>query len=107
MSGLDQRLAQFIDGLSISFLGIVMVFFVLLVLIALITLIGKWNQYLEKKDQTSCDVEANCIEEVTSSTKALQQDDTEVIAVITATLASMMGTSTDQLVVRSLRKVNR
>ena len=48
----------------------------------------------------------NAIAQIVSNEEENVEDDLELIAVITAAIAASEGTSTDGLVVRSIRKVN-
>ena len=102
----QENFNSFINGFSVFLTGVVMVFIALLILIVLIKIVGMVVARLEGKKETPV------IKEVVEEVKVVKpaekvQDDLELIAVITATIAASLGTTSDQLVVRSLRKVNR
>ena len=59
----------------------------------------------QKEDTASVGVD-NAIAQIVSNEEENVEDDLELIAVITAAIAASEGTSTDGLVVRSIRKVN-
>ena len=101
----------FIDGLSVFLIGVSMVFMVLLLLIFLIKCVGWVVGTIENKhfikselEMPSTPVKEN---EYKQEDLMVKENDLEIIAVITATIAASLGTTTDQLQVRSLRQVNR
>lgn len=109
----NERIGAFVDGLGTFFIGIIMVFMTLLLLIILIKLVGivvakiENRKLLKTVSASSTKVE---IEEPKSVVTVAQQeisDEKELVAVITAAIAASLGTTTDKLQVRSLRKVER
>ena len=81
--------------------------FVVLIFISFIISLFKYisvfeNRKKEQKEDTASVGVDNAIAQVVSN----EEDDLELIAVITAAIAASEGTSTDGLVVRSIRKVN-
>lgn len=108
----QESFGNFVSGLSVFLTGVIMVFFALLLLIILIKVIGMVVERLEQKtvQQKEVAVAPAKVEPVVVAPVAAQQetvDELELVAVITAAIAASLGTTTDQLVVRSLRKVNR
>lgn len=101
----------FIDGLSVFLIGVSMVFMVLLLLIFLIKCIGWVVGAIENKHFSKEEIEMPSIpikeNEIKQETSFIKEDDLEIIAVITATIAASLETTTDRLQVRSLRQVNR
>ncbi|MBP3769264.1 MAG: OadG family protein [Lachnospira sp.] len=85
--------------------------FVVLIFISFIISLFKYISVYEnrkkeqKEDTTSVGVD-NAIAQIVSNEEENVEDDLELIAVITAAIAASEGTSTDGLVVRSIRKVN-
>ncbi|MGL4362676.1 MAG: OadG family protein [Cellulosilyticaceae bacterium] len=104
---------EFIGGFSVFLTGIIMVFFALVLLIFLIKIIGFCVRKLESKNQvvTQNEIKTNSvpvvINEIKEAEPELPDNELEIVAVITAVIAAQLGTTTDQLVVRSLKKVNR
>ena len=113
---MGENISSFIAGLNTFFIGIVIVFAVLVLLIFVIVLLGKVMQKFTEKPVKA---EPAPVEEVVKVTEEVKtevaatviedkkQDDLELVAVITAAIAASMGTSSDQLRVRSFRKVQR
>ncbi|MGL4736806.1 MAG: OadG family protein [Cellulosilyticaceae bacterium] len=110
---MSERIAAFVDGLSTFLIGVSMVFVALVLLILLINIVGKLvanlenrkaAQTLSKPDATP-QVVSELSEPVVSASECV--DELELIAVITATIAASLGTTSDKLQVRSLRKVER
>lgn len=97
------------DGVSTMVVGLGVVFTALIGLIIILTLTGKFFDQLEstraaqKESQAPVIVEQT-VEPVVAETP--ETDDLELVAVITATIAATMGTSADNLQVRSLRKTS-
>ena len=85
--------------------------FVVLIFISFIISLFKYisvfeNRKKEQKEDTASVGVDNAIAQVVSNEEENVEDDLELIAVITAAIAASEGTSTDGLVVRSIRKVN-
>lgn len=101
----------FIDGLSVFLIGVSMVFMVLLLLIFLIKCVGWVVGTIENRHLTKSRNEMPITPVIENQYKqeecVMKNNDLEIIAVITATIAASIGTTTDQLQVRSLRQVNR
>lgn len=84
--------------------------FVVLIFISFIISLFKYVNIIEKrksekKEDTAASGVDNAIAQIVSAEEQ-EVDDLELIAVITAAIAASEGTSTDGLVVRSIRKVN-
>lgn len=101
----------FIDGLSVFLIGVSMVFMVLLLLIFLIKCVGWVVGTIENRHLAEPGTEMSITPVIDIEYKqeecVMQDNDLEIIAVITASIAASIGTTTDQLKVRSLRQVNR
>ncbi len=99
-------------GLKVTVLGLGTTFVALFGLIIAIELINKIvNQGLENKKKQST-VEASIVEGETSGanisledTSTLDNEDEELIAVITAAIAASLNRSTHDIIVRSFRRV--
>lgn len=96
-----------IDGLAVVAIGFLMVFLILGVICLVLSLFSVVSKMSEKKkalETAKPEIKAEVIEpkaEVSEIT-----DDLELIAVITAAVAASMHTTSDKIVVRSLRKVS-
>lgn len=107
---LSLNFGAFVDGLSVFLIGVSMVFVVLLLLILLIKIIGWLVETIENKKAESIAAKTPVIKQeqveinVQDSTPV---DELELVAVITATIAASLGTTSDRLQVRSLRQINR
>ena len=98
-----------VEGLSTFAVGMGVVFLALILLVILLEMSGKFFANLDKKEaakkqSTQVVVVPEVIAPEIVGTPEI--DDLELIAVITATIAATMGTSADNLQVRSLRKTN-
>ena len=85
--------------------------FIVLIFISFIIGLFKYisvyeNRKKEQKEDTASVGVDNAIAQIVSNEEENVEDDLELIAVITAAIAASEGTSTDGLVVRSIRKVN-
>lgn len=102
------------EGLPTCILSILVVFAMLILLIAAIVLLGKIISYFvdrkKSKEETAvvkqASYDSETVKEEVAVTKC-EVDDLELVAVITAVIAAQMETTTDRLVVKSLRKVER
>ena len=95
-----------------TLIGMGTVFVVLIFISFIISLFKYISVYMrtrkertEREDTASVGVD-NAIAQIVSNEEENVEDDLELIAVITAAIAASEGTSTDGLVVRSIRKVN-
>lgn len=106
---MNQSISAFLEGIPTFILSIVIVFTMLVLLIGAIVLLGKMvGMFANKSNNVKVvESEASVIEEVVVAIEENSQDELELIAVITAAIAASMGTTSDQLQVRSLRKVQR
>lgn len=77
--------------------------FVVLILISLIISCFKVFSYMEKKKTPEASGAVTEAKE-TAAAQAAQQDDLELVAVIAAAVAASTGTSTDDFVVRSIKR---
>lgn len=90
----------FIEGLGTTVIGMLIVFGVLSALCFVLYLFKFLpNQAVVKAEQENSNTHTNT-NEVTKSI-----DDMELVAVITASIAAALGTTSDKLVVRSITKV--
>ncbi|WP_053985138.1 OadG family protein [Niameybacter massiliensis] len=97
-----------VDGLSVFLIGVSMVFVVLLILIALIKVTGMIVATIESKKDTNKEVAVTVVQEEVPVVEAVDEtSELELVAVITAAIAASLGTTADQLQVRSLRQINR
>lgn len=79
--------------------------FVVLILISLVISCFKVFSYMEKKKTTTQEVSGAVAEaKETAVPQTAQQDDLELVAVIAAAIAASTGTSTDDFVVRSIKR---
>lgn len=107
---MSQSIGAFLEGIPTFILSIVVVFVMLELLIVAIVLLGKLVICFTNKSEKIKVVETqvSIIEEneiIVEQEKI--QDELELIAVITAVIAASIGTTSDQLRVKSLRKVHR
>lgn len=106
-----ERLSAFVGGIPIFLIGVIVVFSMLILLILFMSVLGMvMTKATTKKDQKKAleAAEANKAEsEAAPTVEANVTDDLELVAVITAAIAASLGTSSDKLQVRSLRKVQR
>lgn len=110
---MGQNVSNFVAGLNTFFTGIAIVFATLGLLILMLVVLGKIMTSVSKKEAPKAEekpaapVVSVVQEEVAVSNDVNMQDELELVAVITAVIAASMGTTSDQLQVRSLRKVPR
>ena len=106
---MSDHINAFIEGLPIFVIGMVVVFAMLILLIGFMVLLGKvMSQMTQKKQVVEENVSVQAAkEEVAATEVSSKQDDLELVAVITAAIAASLGTTSDQLQVRSLRKIPR
>lgn len=110
---MSERIAAFVDGLSTFLIGVSMVFVALVLLILLITIVGKIVANLENKKaaQTLSQVEVipDHVADLSEDFSNIEvcSDELELVAVITAVIAASLETTSDKLQVRSLRKIER
>ena len=97
-----------VEGLSTFVVGMGVVFLALILLVILLEISGSFFATLDKNQVAKKQGTQVVAPEVVAPAivETTQTDDLELIAVITATLAATMGTSADNLQVRSLRKTN-
>jgi sodium pump decarboxylase gamma subunit len=106
---MNANFVAFLEGFSTFFVGVGMVFVALLLLILLIQLTSMVVSKIEGATHHE-EVPAQAPqpqEEVIAAEIVDEQDELELVAVITAAIASSLGTTTDKLQVRSLRQINR
>ncbi len=93
-----------IQGLTATISGVLTVFIVLILIAFIISQLKHIDQlafWKKKKKVVLNSITANSV----ISPPMKVEDDLELIAVITAAIASSLNTSTDQLVVKSIRRV--
>lgn len=111
---MSNNIEQFISEFSTFLIGVTVVVVTLLLLILMLILLGKVINALDNKrantELKNVAQEVKKAEEgiaVATVDKAESVDDLELVAVITAVIAASMGTTSDKLQVKSLRKVER
>ena len=95
-----------VEGLTATISGVLTVFIVLILIAFIISQLKHLNKletWRNRHSQTRNSVEATSATVLTASD--LVQDDLELVAVITAAVASSLNTTTDKLIVRSIRRV--
>ncbi|WP_105616089.1 OadG family transporter subunit [Vallitalea okinawensis] len=92
-------------GILGTIAGMLMVFLAL-ILIALILAQFKHLGNLGKKNEAPPVVENKVVVEEERKVQSNQEDELELVAVITAAIAASMNTTSDKLVVKSLRRVS-
>ncbi len=115
---MNEKIQVFLnEGIPTSILSIGVVFAMLILLILAIVLLGKIVAMIVEKSKPSIDnksvnetvkenhVDTNNHDELSATVDG--EDSLEIIAVITAVIAAQLETTTDRLVVKSLRKVER
>lgn len=103
------NISAFQEGFSTFLIGVTIVFATLVLLIFIIKLLGYVVAKIEdtkKKTTPSVAAPVSAPQPQVVQAKALE-DESELIAVITAVIAASMGTTTDKLQVRSLRQITR
>ena len=102
------RMSQFVNGIPVFILCFGVVFIMLTFLIFIIIGLSKMISLFDKPKAAVAVVPAPKVQEETAVLEEVPaQDDLELVAVITAVIAASMGTTSDKLQVRSLRKVQR
>lgn len=94
-----------IIGMGTVFIVLIFISFI----IGLFKYISVWENKNKAKNDASADAQGvnNAIAQIVSNEEQDEDvDDLELVAVITAAIAASENTSTDGLVVRSIRKVN-
>ncbi|GHU78381.1 hypothetical protein FACS1894188_13430 [Clostridia bacterium] len=90
------RLSLLVEGLSVTVIGVLIVAVILLVISFMIDVFRVMSQKKEQKPEQKL--------EVPVAPAIVETDDSELVAVITAAIAASLGTQTDRLVVRSIKK---
>ncbi|MDF2877568.1 MAG: hypothetical protein K0S30_664 [Clostridia bacterium] len=106
----NANFSRFVEGLSTFLIGIVIVFAILVLLIFIINAISKIVAAIENTGKDAqVSTQSKQVEPVLAAAPVIEKktDDLELVAVITAVIAASMGTTTDKLQVKSLRKVER
>lgn len=107
-----QNFSNFTNGLNTFLIGVVVVLSTLFLLIGMIVLISKIVGSIDKRSKDN-KINSTPIKEVVKSEEVVPivetklQDELELVAVITAAIAAAMGTTSDRLQVKTLRKVER
>ena len=98
-----------IEGLTATISGVLTVFIVLILIAFLISQLKHvegLTSRKRKKDEVLNTINGNTVFG-TEAPKVEEVDDLELVAVITAALAASLNTSTDQLLIRSIRSANQ
>lgn len=93
-------------GLAYTVMGILIVFLILIIIMAVIKAMAVISGERSPKKQNSPAQADTQTEVKTEASEEKKQDEGELIAVITAAIASMMGQTTSGLVVRSYKKID-
>ena len=93
-----------IDALWVTIIGMAIVFTILIIIAIIISQFKHINK-LTTKSSKKIDVPV-VKEEQIKAIESADVDDLELIAAITAAIASSLNTTSDQLQVRSIRRVN-
>jgi len=100
-----------IEGIVVTIIGISIVMAVLCIIAFILNLFAKFNMVSEdsKKNKSIALAETEIKTQPVETVKIIEEtdnnDDLELIAVITAAIAESMNTSVDNLFVRSIKKV--
>lgn len=100
---------MFGDKLSLLDAGVITIFSMVVVFLSLLVisyLIDLMRVLMSKKDNKQ--VETKTIQQPSSvivNTAVVEEDDTELVAVITAAIAAMTGTNSNGLVVRNIKRL--
>lgn len=93
-------------GLAYTVMGILIVFLILIIIMAVIKAMAVISGERKPKEQNSPAKTAAQAEIKTENAAENKQDEFELIAVITAAIASMTGQAASGLVVRSYKKID-
>lgn len=93
-------------GLAYTVMGILIVFLILIIIMAVIKAMAVISGERKPKKQASPAKISTQSEVKTEPVTEKKQDESELIAVITAAIASMIGQTASGLVVRSYKKVD-
>ena len=99
---------MFGDKLSLLDSGVITIFSMVVVFISLLVisyLIDLMRVSVSKKDKKAVDTNTNQQAPQPVVNAVVEEDDTELVAVITAAIAAMTGTSTSGLVVRNIKRI--
>ena len=92
-------------GLAYTVMGILIVFLILIIIMAVIKAMALISGEKKPKKQASLPETTVPAEMKTEPVEGKMQDESELIAVITAAIASMVGQTTSGFVVRSYKKI--
>lgn len=103
-------MSAFFAGLNTFVIGILIVFLALVLLIVLINVFGKVVSNFENKkkaiEPTPAQAAKTRVAAVTTQQPVVTvEDDCEIVAAISAVIALSLGTTTDKLVVKSLKRI--
>lgn len=97
-------MSAFLAGLNTFAIGVCIVFLALVLLILLINVSGQLIEKFENKDKKP-EVKNEAVAIAEKVENVVEDDEYEIVAAITAVIALSLGTTTDKLVVKSLRRV--
>ena len=103
-----------VEGLTATISGVITVFLVLIFIAFLISLLKytdklNYRKWFVDKKKTRVDKDLNRARPqplTVDVVKEVEKEDLQLIAVITAAIAATLNTSTDELIVRSIRRVS-
>ena len=97
------RAELIMEGLAYTVMGILVVFMILVIIMLVIKAMALFSGNNEKEVNASKKAEAAPAPAAVAAVK--KEDDSEIVAVITAAIASMLGESATGFRIRSYRKV--
>ena len=114
MSELIKEMSKFELGLNVTITGIVLVFAMLILLVAILMIFGGVSVALSKaKDKKAAKVKAEAYADMMADSKdepqsnvVLHDDDDELVAVISAAVSAMYSNSKVRPVIKSIKKAS-
>ena len=96
------------QGFGVFVIGILVVFLVLIILMGVLTLFRIiFYDIPEKKKLKAKETIVKPVEKTQAPVEIVYEDDTEIVAVITAAIASMLNKSESQFKIKSIRRINK
>ncbi len=96
------------QGFGVFVIGILVVFMVLIILMGVLTLFKIiFYDIPEKKKIKAKETTVKTVENVQAPVEPVYEDDTEIVAVITAAIASILNTSQSRFKIKSIKRINK
>ena len=95
-----------VDGLAVVVIGFGMVFAILCIISFVLSIFSFVYKIKEKKKNAATVFESKPIQKEEPVEDANKTDDLELVAVITSAIAASMNTTSDKIVIRSIRKTS-